>query len=223
MAKYKLQKFGVNYLNVYKLQKFGVNYLNVTLAFEGSTEDEVQEMVHTFDFGEIVLVREGKTLSLGTSEPKVEGFNIVLQIEEYEGALEEEIDVLGELDEASIRLGDRFEVEPDYITLFVNKGETTRAIELEVSLEDDSEAILDEVYYKGTKYYTREITAVGKDFKVGTHSLAHVLDEDYEQGEDSEEFISLSDILLFVPDDLIVATDRALLEYFLGELYEREL
>jgi len=204
----------------YKLQKFGVNYLNVTLAFEGSTEDKVQEMVHTFDFGERVLVREGKTLSLGTAEPKVEGFNIVLQIEEYEGVLEEEIDVLGELDEASIRLGDRYEVEPDYITLFVNKGETTRAIELEVRLEDDNEAILDEVYYKGVKYYTRQIKTVKDTYTVGTTSLFSVLIEDREQGEDSEEFISLSDILLFVPDDLIVATDIALLEYFLGELYE---
>lgn len=116
----------------YKLQKFGVNYLNVTLAFEGSTENEVQEMVHTIGFGTLRLVKGAKVLELDVVNPVAEGFTIVLQVEEYDGAMEGEVDVMGELDEATLFIENRFEVDPDYITLFVNKEECTKAIELEI-------------------------------------------------------------------------------------------
>lgn len=96
-----------------------------------------------YDLGLLTLKRSVRSLILDVTQSYTDDSNnhtyITCDLEFDEEVIEgldsksdlKESDLLG-LDEATLFIGDEFEIEPESITLFVKSNGSTRAIELEI-------------------------------------------------------------------------------------------
>jgi hypothetical protein len=120
-----------------KPQILGVEFLSIIVTFDCPVDRNL------YDFGALTLECERRNFILDVcqSYTNEESTEITLELEvdtdifpvdtEYNYELTKE-DLFSSKLTATLYIGSEYEVEPDYMTLFIKSGETTKAIDVKI-------------------------------------------------------------------------------------------
>jgi hypothetical protein len=119
--------------------KNGIKFLGIALQFNGSTLEEIGNARDTFAFGTLTLQKGLKQLVLDSASSTLEeDFTIFVKLEEHSEdfihneKFTQDLADLTALDVAEFYIGEEYDLEPDYMILFVEQDGLTRAIDLKI-------------------------------------------------------------------------------------------